>query len=314
MAATVAGILLTGNHAARPSSGLQAGTLYACSTHALIYQTTDDGTTWGTWIDAAAVHVADTSAAHAASAISFTPNGSIAATDVQAAIQEVRDEAGSAAGVAADAIWDAAGDLVVGSGANTAAKLTLGAAGGAVSRVNGAVAWNSGTAFPTAATGDRYWRTDLGMEFYYDGTRWLSTTLYHLTTGYANINATTGYSGPSGTLTAHTQAVPGLVGGSDIWLVTLTTQFFINGGTALDASNKWVGSYNKVKTDNTADTAATVTIASGSLSVWRIDTTAIGALMNNGTAHFVLTMLWTKTGTPGPIFENHDLAYRIVAT
>lgn len=40
-----------------------------------------------------AAHLADTSAAHAASAISFTPNGSIAATDVQAAIQEVRDEA-----------------------------------------------------------------------------------------------------------------------------------------------------------------------------------------------------------------------------
>lgn len=39
-------------------------------------------------------HTGDTTAAHAASAISFTPNGSIAATDVQAAIQEVRDEAG----------------------------------------------------------------------------------------------------------------------------------------------------------------------------------------------------------------------------
>jgi hypothetical protein len=32
---------------------------------------------------------------HAASAVTFTPNGSIAATDVQAAIQEVRDEAAS---------------------------------------------------------------------------------------------------------------------------------------------------------------------------------------------------------------------------
>lgn len=39
-------------------------------------------------------HISDSSAAHAASAIGFTPNGSIAATDVQAAIQEVRDEAG----------------------------------------------------------------------------------------------------------------------------------------------------------------------------------------------------------------------------
>lgn len=49
MAATVTGILLTGNHAGRPSSGLQAGTLYSCTTHNLIYQTSDTGSTWATW-------------------------------------------------------------------------------------------------------------------------------------------------------------------------------------------------------------------------------------------------------------------------
>jgi hypothetical protein len=38
-------------------------------------------------------HIADTADAHDASAISFSPNGTIVATDVQAAIQEVRDEA-----------------------------------------------------------------------------------------------------------------------------------------------------------------------------------------------------------------------------
>lgn len=42
---------------------------------------------------ALADHIADTTAAHAATAISFAPNGSIAATTVQAAIVEVRDEA-----------------------------------------------------------------------------------------------------------------------------------------------------------------------------------------------------------------------------
>jgi len=41
-------------------------------------------------------HVNDTSAAHAASAIGFTPTGSIASTDVQAAIAEVASEAGGA--------------------------------------------------------------------------------------------------------------------------------------------------------------------------------------------------------------------------
>lgn len=40
-------------------------------------------------------HIADTSAAHAASAIAFTPTGSVAATDVQAAIAEVAAEGGN---------------------------------------------------------------------------------------------------------------------------------------------------------------------------------------------------------------------------
>ena len=40
------------------------------------------------------LHVNDTTAAHAASAVSFTPTGTIAATDVQAAIAEVAAEAG----------------------------------------------------------------------------------------------------------------------------------------------------------------------------------------------------------------------------
>ena len=39
-------------------------------------------------------HIADATAAHAATAISFSPAGSIAATDVQAAIEEVASEAG----------------------------------------------------------------------------------------------------------------------------------------------------------------------------------------------------------------------------
>lgn len=48
----------------------------------------------------------------------------------------------SSGSVAADTIWDAAGDLAVGTGANTAAKLSIGATDGmAVQRVSGAVAW-----------------------------------------------------------------------------------------------------------------------------------------------------------------------------
>jgi len=54
---------------------------------------------WVTVVDAnLATHLADTSDAHDASAISFSPVGTVAATDVQAAIAEVASEAGGGGG------------------------------------------------------------------------------------------------------------------------------------------------------------------------------------------------------------------------
>ena len=48
MAATVAGILLSGTHAARPAaSAPPVGSVYSCSDHSLIYVT--NGSAWSTW-------------------------------------------------------------------------------------------------------------------------------------------------------------------------------------------------------------------------------------------------------------------------
>lgn len=60
---------------------------------------------------ATTAHVADSSAAHAASAISFSPTGSISATTVQAAIAEVAAEAGGGGGVASGVTFTPAGDI-----------------------------------------------------------------------------------------------------------------------------------------------------------------------------------------------------------
>jgi hypothetical protein len=54
---------------------------------------------------------------------------------------------GAGGSVATDAIWDAAGDLAVGTGADTAAKLTKGADGLVLAMVGGAVAWAASGAF-----------------------------------------------------------------------------------------------------------------------------------------------------------------------
>lgn len=45
---TLPGLLLTGTHASRPAAtAVGSGTLYACSTHSLVYQS--NGATWSTW-------------------------------------------------------------------------------------------------------------------------------------------------------------------------------------------------------------------------------------------------------------------------
>lgn len=71
---------------------------------------------------AIAVHVTDTSDAHDASAVSFSPTGTIAATDVQAAIAEVASEAG---GISAT-LFDA-NTILKADTDDTPAALTMGA-------------------------------------------------------------------------------------------------------------------------------------------------------------------------------------------
>ena len=178
----------------------------------------------------------------------------------------VTDIGGSAGSVATDAIWDAAGDLAVGSGANTAAKLTIGAAGGALSRINGAVAWNSGTSNPgSAAAGDRYWRTDLGLEVYYDGTRWLTTQVFQIELKHED-SATATWPITADTIPAH-RGTPTFGGTYDLYLLTWESNSSVaatNNGTNYWTNhvykyNSAAGGDTSIASFNTsADTAGTV--------------------------------------------------------
>jgi hypothetical protein len=109
-----------------------------------LYSKDDAGaeTDYAAGASSAAAHIADTGDAHDASAISIVDAGTyFTGTDVEAALQEL-GAGGGGGSVATDTIWDAAGDLAVGSGANTAARLAIGSTNGmAVQRVSGAVAW-----------------------------------------------------------------------------------------------------------------------------------------------------------------------------
>lgn len=214
--------------------------------------------------------------------------------------------------VATDAIWDAAGDLAVGSGADTAARLAKGSAGATLAMGNSAVIWNAGTSFPASkATNDRYWRTDLGMEGYWDGTRWLSSTLYTLD-----------LVGPfDGQTTAVQNGWPVASGNSPInigrksiwhsdyalWLVNLYGDSFTSATN--NGSNYWTLSISGAVTttaygsiNTSADTASTHT---GHVA-------AINAAA--GSTERAINTLLTKTGTPGTTFFPALLTYRLILT
>jgi hypothetical protein len=93
-------------HAASAVSFSPTGTIGSTNVQAALAEVSGDVTSTTTVASAASAaisaHEADTVGAHAASAIAFTPVGSIAATDVQTAIAEVASEAASVAGVIAD--------------------------------------------------------------------------------------------------------------------------------------------------------------------------------------------------------------------
>lgn len=244
---------------------------------------------------------------------------SITATDHHAAATAGPDandtvDAAGAAGTASTFARSQHGHRVntdAGTAADIGATATAGTSGtisraGHVHRIMG-----SGTFPGSPATNTMWFRTDLGMWFYYDGTRWLSDELFYSNVPNSALNM--GVSGIAATTTAANRInVPPPSGGSDIYIVDHIIDFLVNGGTALGASHKWVGIFNKVNTSNAETGLVTDTIDSGSSSVWRQTVDAVNALL--GTTSFVLQSSWTKTGTPGNLLVYESFTYRVVAT
>jgi hypothetical protein len=82
-------LLVEGTTPATPATGRQR--LFVDTADGLL-KLVDDGGTVTSIGGSAAAHIADTTAAHVAGSIGFTPTGTIAATDVQAAIAELGTE------------------------------------------------------------------------------------------------------------------------------------------------------------------------------------------------------------------------------
>lgn len=138
---------------------------------------------------------------------------------------------------------------------------------------------------------------------YYDGTRWLA-----IQEQYVDISLQTvvlPYSATAGT--AAVAAFP-YSGVRQIYVTRAEAGFFVNGGTALSASHKWVGTVN----DDAGGNFATLTIDSGATSAWRLVTATVNAVKGSSATHMEVT--WTKTGTPGTLYAAVRVYYRQIAT
>jgi hypothetical protein len=165
-------------------------------------------------------------------------------------------------------------------------------------------------AFPTAPDANDIWyRTDLGMWFFFDGARWLSSQLF-----VADFpNEISNRPASSSIVSLRSAAVPF---GSDVWLEDLDAVYHVaTGGTALSASHKWQVDVIAVGLGAGATTTiASKTIQSGASASWRRDALQpINALLGSSTKG-VLWCAITKTGTPGNLYFFPSLTYRIVLT
>jgi hypothetical protein len=162
----------------------------------------------------------------------------------------------------------------------------------------------TGTSMPVSpSTNDLIFRTDLGLVFYYDGTRWLSLTLYTLSFGPMDIGGTWPFT------TANSGNVMGRASlwHSDfaIWLVSLygiTYTLATNNG-----SDFWtftlVGAVTGTNYGNfttAADTAATYTGHKAALNQVA-GSTERGIYVNPA-----------KSGTPGNVYAPTTVTYRLI--
>lgn len=171
----------------------------------------------------------------------------------------------------------------------------------------------SGSSFPgSPSTGQFFHHTTRRMNYYYDGTRWLSETLYQLPL----VGGQEALLPSSASLVVAYTTVPPLEGNSDIWAIAATNWFYVGGGaTALGASHKWVGQIKKLPDAGTGASGtviATFNIDSGASDSMRGQTVSIGALLNAGTVHVGFSVPYTKTGTPGTLRASQILSYRLV--
>jgi hypothetical protein len=162
---------------------------------------------------------------------------------------------------------------------------------------------NTGTSFPgSPATNDLYYRTDRGLLYFYDSTRWLTTNVYPLQFGQQ-------FQSGAFTGAGQTRISMAAVWSNtyDMWLIDWRYSSYV--ATTNNGSNYWTVELRKTDGVSSASISAPTT-ASDAPDTYITHVATIGALL--GTANDVLAMDLTKTSSPGGIYVVGLVSYRLV--
>lgn len=164
---------------------------------------------------------------------------------------------------------------------------------------------SSGTSNPGApSANDIFFRTDLGLMIYYDGTRWLTTDLK-----IATLNVTDNlYPIASGGGTNNGRYP--VLDEFSMYLVDFLASVLV--GTTNNGSNYHTISLYRYDSANSGTSIVSFNTSADSASTWVRKRVAIDAVLDS-TARELQTVR-AATGTPGTIFYPTALSFRLVVT
>jgi hypothetical protein len=153
--------------------------------------------------------------------------------------------------------------------------------------------YDEGTSFPgSPSDNDKFFRTDLDMLFFYDGTRWLSAQQFIIP--FQPYTRGT-FTGMSATASDCLSAIPAFAPTFDFWMETLRWTSFV--ATTNNGTSFWRLVLRKFTAPNTATTIVQPDTSSDTASSYTIHETTINALL--GTNVQFLDVSWNKVSSPG---------------
>jgi hypothetical protein len=161
--------------------------------------------------------------------------------------------------------------------------------------------WAEGTAFPSGpANNDKFYRTDLNLLCYYDGTRWLTTQLFSSELSMSN-DAGTFTANTNGTISVHQ---------SGVYVESVAWTARVSGTN--DASNYWTlaVSYHDGVNNILLASFSTQGLSFASPNLYRLLSASVGVVA----AALKFTSVFSKVGSPGALYWPLKINYRLIVT